>query len=230
MKILLIEDTDAIINSLILCFKIRWQDAVIVTSNLGVDGIKMVKSESPDIIILDLGLPDINGMEVLHQIRLFSDIPIIILTVNDQELTEIGGLESGADDYITKPFSPLDLLARVKAVLRRSQLFTIEKERPLFVAGGLTIQFDSRQVYFNGVEVDLTRTEYNLLRYLIENRNKVVTHAAILGELWGNESDDADAAKTFISQLRQKLNHVGADTTNMIISARGVGYKFVSPV
>jgi two-component system KDP operon response regulator KdpE len=228
MKVLLIEDSDEIVNSLRLCFKVSWPDVAVVTSNGGARGIEMVESESPDIIILDLGLPDMDGMEVLGQIRRFSDIPVIILSVRSQELDEIGGLESGADDYITKPFSPLHLLARVRAVLRRAQHFAIEKATPPFVAGGLTVNFESRQVSFNGKSVELTRTEYNLLCYLIANRNRVVTHAAIVGELWGEECDDADAAKTFISQLRRKLDSVGADSANLIVSARGVGYKFIS--
>jgi len=229
MKVLMIEDRPEVVKSLELCFKVRWPDCQLVSSPLGAKGIELVEAESPDIIILDLGLPDMDGMDVLKEIRRFSDTPIIILTVRDTETDQVGGLEAGADDYITKPFSPLDLLARMKAVLRRHRGVIMEETIPPFAAGNLVIDFASRQVFLNNEPVYLTPTEYNLLCCLVRNRNRVVPYGSLLKDVWGEEYYDVNVIKTYIYQLRRKLNDTGNGTNRMIESVRGVGYKFISP-
>ena len=228
MKVLVIEDSPEVTNSLRLCFKIRWPDAQIVAASHGAKGIEMVENESPDIIILDLGLPDMDGVEVLRTIRSFSQIPVVVLTVRRGEMDSVTCLEEGADDFITKPFSALGLLARIRAVLRRLQRLPADLSNTPFAAGNLLVNYASRQVSVSGRPVQLTPTEYSLLCYLISNRNRVLTHKAILGELWGEEYDEVNTLKTFISQLRRKLDDAGADSTGMIASVRGVVYKFVS--
>jgi len=230
MKTLIIEDNQDVVHSIRLCFQFRWPDAEIVSSTFGSKGIEMVESESPDIIILDLGLPDMDGTKVLTEIRRFSDIPIIVLSVRNEEIEKVSCLESGADDYICKPFSSLDLLARIKTVLRRQKHLPVEGADPQFVAGKLEVNYASRQVVFDGTLIPLTPIEYSLLCCLISNRNKVLLHRTILTEVWGEEYDGNDTIKTFISQLRRKLDAAGANSDSMTISVRGVGYKFVSPL
>ena len=128
MKILLIEDSPEIVKGVTLTFKLRWEDATVTAFDEGAKGIRAVESESPDIVILDINLPDMSGFEVLERIRSFSDVPIIVLTVRNSEVDELRGLEMGADDYIIKPFSPNKLLTRVKATLRRANMLRMSKE------------------------------------------------------------------------------------------------------
>jgi DNA-binding response OmpR family regulator len=229
MKVLLIEDNPEIVRTVSLCFQLRWQGATIVSAAEGARGLQLVQNESPDIVILDLGLPDMDGFEVLKQIRLFSSVPVIILTVREDELDKVRGLEGGADDYITKPFSPLDLLARVKAVMRRSRMpESKDNNSPPLVAGPITINFASREVFLNNTPVHLTPNEFDLLSYMAKNEGKVLSHQNLLNAVWGSEFIDVSTLKKYVYQLRVKLN----DTTEppkMLLSERGVGYKFVRP-
>ncbi len=147
VKVLLIEDSEEIVKAVSLSFKLRWAEATFLTTDQGGDGIELVKSESPDIVLLDINLPDMSGFDVLESIRLFSDVPVIILTVRREQIDELTGLEMGADDYIVKPFAPTNLLTRVRAVLRRSGIREVELAGlPPLVAGDLTINFDNRNV------------------------------------------------------------------------------------
>jgi two-component system KDP operon response regulator KdpE len=230
MKVLLIEDDENIAASISLCFEFRWPEAEVIATTEGTKGIEMTESESPDIIILDLNLPDIDGLDVLKQIRLFSDVPLIILTIRDVEMDKVKGLEMGADDYIVKPFSALDLLARVKATLRRAGMRSLAKEDiPPFIAGNLTINFLAREVSIGGKPVQLTPTEYKLLYTLVRNKGRTVTHEALQRQVWGSaEYVDPSTVKKYIYQLRTKLGDTSTPP-QMILSERGVGYKFVAP-
>jgi len=229
MKILIIEDNPEIVRTVTLCFQLRWQGATILAASEGLKGINTVQSESPDIVILDLGLPDMDGFEVLKQIRMFSVVPVVILTVREDELDKVRGLEEGADDYITKPFSPLDLLARAKAVLRRSHIPELRDANPPPVnSGPLSIDFSSRQVHLGGEQVHLTPNEFDLLSYLARNEGKVLSHQSLLNAVWGSEFIDVSTLKKYIYQLRLKLKD-SQEPPAMIQSERGVGYKFVSP-
>jgi two-component system KDP operon response regulator KdpE len=229
MKVLVIEDNPEIVRTVTLCFQLRWQGANIISAAEGGKGIQLAQAESPDIVILDLGLPDMDGFEVLKQVRLFSNVPVIILTVREDELDKVRGLEEGADDYITKPFSPLDLLARVKAVVRRSHMpDQWETHVPPFQAGPLSINFASREVILNTEQVHLTPHEFDLLTFLVKNEGKVLSHQSLLNSVWGTEFIDVSTLKKYVYQLRLKLQ----DTTEppkMILSERGVGYKFLRP-
>ena len=207
----------------------RWQGATILIASEGGKGVQVVRAESPDIVILDLGLPDMDGFKVLKQIRSFSAVPVVILTVREDELDKVRGLEEGADDYITKPFSPLDLLARAKAILRRSQLPEFrDANQPPLNAGLLSIDFSSREVYFNTEQLHLTPNEFDLLAYLARNEGRVLSHQALVNAVWGSEFIDVSTLKKYIYQLRLKLKD-SKEPPSIIQSERGVGYKFVSP-
>jgi two-component system KDP operon response regulator KdpE len=192
----------------------------------GSEGIEEVENESPDIVLLDLGLPDIDGFDVLHRIRLFSTVPIIIITAREQEMDRVRGLEVGADDYIAKPFSYLELLARVNAVLRRSTGAELAPSKP-FVSGKLSIDFSSQEVYLGGKAVKLTSTEYRLLCYLANNARRTVSQRTLLQKVWGPEYvDTPEHLKVHIHNLRHKL---GDNPPRLIITEPGRGYKFVPP-
>ncbi|MFC1951131.1 response regulator transcription factor [Chloroflexota bacterium] len=229
MKLLIIEDNPEIIEAVSLCFELRWPEVNVISTDKGNTGVGLAESESPDLVILDLGLPDIDGFEVLRQIRLFSDTPVIILTVRGEELDKIKGLELGADDYVVKPFSHMELLARVKAVLRRSQMPELRGDEKPFVHGKLKVDFSSREITVGGNMVKLTPIEYNLLYQMIRNEGRVLTHRFLLEKVWGEEYIDAtDYLKKYIQRLRQKLED-NSENPRLIITERGVGYKLIKP-
>lgn len=229
MKVLFIEDSPEIVNTLSLTFKLRWPEATLISTDKGTKGIEMVKTESPDIVILDINLPDMSGFKALEHIRLLSGVPIIILTVREEEVDKVRGLEMGADDYITKPFSPLDLLARVKAVLRRTSMPYPEEELPPLVAGDLTIDFSTREVFLSNQRVHLTPNEYKVFYCLVRNEGRVVTQETIKQQVWGSAKYvEASTLKKYIYQLRTKLGDT-SDPPQIILSERGVGYKFIKP-
>ena len=226
MKILVIDDDQDIVEVVSLTFEMRWPEAVTVSANDGASGIDLVEIESPDIIILDIGLPDMDGYEVCKEIRRFSDAPIVMLTVRDKEADIVKGLQMGADDYVTKPFKHIELLARVQAVLRRAQMEPTSSEEEPFHAGNLHIDFSRREVIVKEQTVKLTPTEYQLLYHLVKNAGRVMTHRTLLGRVWGREYvDETNYLKVHIQHLRQKLGDDPSDPS-MILTERGAGYKF----
>ena len=230
MKVLLIEESPEIVNTLSFTLRLRWPEAIVVSTDNGAEGIEMAETESPDIVILDINLPDIDGFEVLKQIRLFSDVAVIILTAREAEVDKVRGLEMGADDYVTKPFSPLDLLARVRAVLRRTGVrHSEEEDTPPFIAGDLAINFATREIFLNGNRVHLTPTEYKCLRHLVRNSGRMVTQEALRQQVWGNaEYVDPSTIKKYIYQLRTKLGDT-SHPPRIILNERGIGYQFIKP-
>jgi len=227
MKLLIIEDNPEIVEAVSLCFELRWSEISVISTDKGDKGVELAESEAPDLIVLDIGLPDIDGFEVLRQIRLFSDVPVIMLTVRGEELDKIKGLELGADDYVTKPFSHMELLARVKAVLRRAQMPELRGDEKPFIYGKLKVDFTSREITIDGNPVKLTPIEYNLLYQMIRNEGRVLTHRFLLEKVWGEEYTDAtDYLKKYIQRLRQKLED-DSQNPRLILTERGVGYKLV---
>jgi two-component system KDP operon response regulator KdpE len=185
----------------------------------------MVERERPDVVLLDIGLPEMSGLEVLQSIRLFSDVPIIMLTVLDDELSKVQGLELGADDYVTKPFGHLELLARVRAVLRRAQSLQLVHEEP-FTSGDIHVDFVRREVIVRGQPVALTGTEYRLLYHLVRNAGRVMTHEALLARVWGREyTDELSYLKSYVSRLRNKLE-VDPHHPEFVLTEYGIGYWF----
>jgi two-component system KDP operon response regulator KdpE len=230
MKVLVIEDSTEIQEAISLTFELRWPESSVVAASEGSNGITLTESESPDIIILDLGLPDMDGFKVLKEIRNFSDIPVIILTVRGEEIDKVRGLELGADDYIVKPFSHMELLARVRAVLRRSHIPELKGTEEPLVTSKLSIDFATRTVTKDDKQIKLTPTEFNLLHYLARNEGKVLTHRALLVKVWGEEyTDSSEYLKVYIQRLRDKIED-DPSGPEILISERGVGYKFVKPL
>lgn len=220
MKVLLIEDDREIVEAIVLAFQIRWPEAKVISTRLGNKGVELVECEAPDIVILDLGLPDINGFEVLRQIRLFSRVPTIILTVRSDEADIVKGLEWGADDYITKPFRQLEFLARVKALIRRQS----PSEEEILVRGLLRLDATTGELDSAGKKIALTITESRILNYLMKNAGHVVTHSSLAETVWGDDYPGAtDSLKVHIRRLREKIE---ADPSNpqLILTKTGVGY------
>jgi two-component system KDP operon response regulator KdpE len=229
VKVLLIEDNQEVVDSLCLCLKLVWPQVNTIATAEAAKGIELVETESPDIVILSLELPDMDGFDVLTQICSFSNVPIIVLSARQAEMDKAKALETGADDYITKPFSPIDLLARVKAVLRRGGMPQFKQvNSPLFVSDNLTINFATHDVLISGNPVKLTPIEYNLLCNLVRNQGRVISHRSLLEKTWGsNYTDDIGFLKKYIYRLRKKLNDSNP-SHQMLVSVRGTGYKFAA--
>jgi two-component system, OmpR family, response regulator VicR len=229
MKVLVIEDNPGIIEVVSLCFQLRWSGTTVISAATGRKGIGLVETESPDVIILDIGLPDIDGYQVLKEIRRFSEIPVIMLTVRGEDTDVAKGLELGADDYITKPFSHIELIARVQAVLRRSQGLSVTNDEKPFIAGRLSVDFARNEVTINGQSIKLTSTERKLLYHLIRNEGRILSHESLLSKVWGDTYVDArDLLRVHIQHLRQKLGD-SAEVPSIITTEHGIGYKFVRP-
>jgi DNA-binding response OmpR family regulator len=183
--------------------------------------------DTPDLVLLDVMMPDIDGFEVLETIRQVSSVPIIMLTAKGEEDDRVRGLELGADDYITKPFSPRELVSRVKAVLRRTEGATGSMHGLIEVDDRLKIDFDRREIWLEGKLVKLRPTEYRLLFHLVQNAGWVVSHDQLLQKVWGYEyRDEPHYVRLYINYLRQKLEKDPADP-KYILTERGVGYRFV---
>ena len=228
MKILVIEDDPIISETVTICFNLRWPEAEIITTDSGEQGLKLATASTPDVIILDVGLPGMDGYETLRRLRSITEAPAIMLTAKDGEVAKVKGLEYGADDYITKPFSHIELLARVRAVLRRTVASTPEQSRGSYMSepAGLVIDLDSRTVHRHGQLVSLAPLEYSLLYHLTSNEGRVMTHSVLLAKVWGQEYvEEVDYLKVYIRRLRTKL---GDDPQNpeLIHTERGVGYIY----
>ena len=186
-------------------------------------GITEATHKKPDAIILDLGLPDMDGVKVLQRLREWSKIPVLILSVRDNESQKVAALDAGADDYVTKPFSQEELLARLRVLLRRSPE---NPELPVFENANLVMDFSSRRLLVKGEDVKLTATEYSLLKLLIQHAGKVLTHRQILHEIWGSGSEDrTQYLRVYVTHLRQKIES-DPDKPRHIKTESGIGYRF----
>jgi len=229
MKVLVIEDDPGIIEVVSLCFKLRWSGAAVISAERGNIGVEFVETESPDVVILDIGLPDMDGYQVLREIRHFSDVPVLMLTVRGEDTDVAKGLELGADDYITKPFSHIELIARVQAVLRRAQGLSITDEERPYTSGKLSVDFNRNEVILDGEPVKLTSTERKILYYLIRNEGRILSHESLLTKIWGDTYVDArDLLRVHIQHLRQKLE-TNSEAPDIIVTEHGIGYKFIRP-
>jgi len=228
MKVVVIDDSPDVAEVVSLCFQLRWSGATVVSASEGARGLELIETENPDVTILDIGLPDMEVIQVLRQIRSFSQVPVIMLTVRGEDADIARCLELGADDYIVKPFSHIELLARVQAVLRRVQGLPVTGERP-FVSGKLSVDFARNEVRVEGKPVKLTSTEYKLLCHLIRNEGRPLTHENLLRKVWGETYIDArDLLRVHIQHLRQKLGD-SVKSPTIIVTEHRIGYKFVRP-
>jgi two-component system KDP operon response regulator KdpE len=225
MKVLIVDDDPDIVEAVGICFALRWPDAQVVDAPDAETALQRFSEENPDVVILDLGLPDRNGFEVCAKIRETSNVPIVMLTARGDEMNKVRGLEMGADDYVTKPFSHLELLARIKAVLRRAATGPLGGAEPPFEKGAIKFDFGAHRVFYGGQHVALTPTEYNLLYHLTKNYPNVVPHRTLLAKVWGKEyAEETDYLKVHVQRIRSKFSAVapGADP---ISNERGIGYR-----
>jgi DNA-binding response OmpR family regulator len=226
-KILIIEDEESIRTVLEDDFRLENYDVIVASD--GIEGL--VKASIPDIdlIILDIMLPGINGFDICKKLRNQGiSTPIIMLTAKGQEIDRVVGLEIGADDYVTKPFSPRELQARVKAVLRRMEVEPDDKAENLFRSGGLEVNFRQYECRKNGKAISLTNHEFELLKYLIRSRGQVINRDELLNEVWGKDVFvTPHTVDTHMANLRKKIED-DPSHPRFIKSIRGVGYKFIS--
>jgi two-component system KDP operon response regulator KdpE len=226
MKVLMVEDDAQIVDSVAWAFRMRWPDVEFLSTESGEKGVSMARDTRPDLVILDLGLPDISGFDVLKGIRLFSGLPIIILTARKDEFDIVKALEAGADDYLVKPFRQMELLSRIKALLRRSANITTESA---LTAGELKLSPATGILHFQNREIPLTRTEELIMSKLMQNPGGVITYATLAETLWNDYYPDCVAAlRVYIRQLRQKIE-TDVDNPKIILNKHGVGYMLMAP-
>ncbi len=226
MKVLIIEDDQGIVESISLALNIRWPDIKIISTHLGNTGVELAESEQPDLIMLDLGLPDISGFDILKQIRLFSSVPIIILTVRPDESDVVKGLEWGADDYIIKPCGQLELLARVKVRLRDRERFIDQQT----LSHG-TLRFDptTHQLIQGDKEIKLTAIESQIVHLLIRNSGRVATYHSLTEEIWGEDyPGSVESLRVHIRRLREKME-TDPSHPRYILTKASVGYSLAKP-
>lgn len=223
VTVLLIEDDVAIRRLLDAAFQNT--EFRLIEAETAAEGIEMVTRKRPDLILLDMGLPDAGGLSVIRTVRGWSAIPIIIVSGEGADDQKVTGLEAGADDYITKPFSINELMARMRVALRHSAQAGSENASPIFESGNLKVDRSSREVFVNGERVHLTPIEFKLLVTLVKHAGKVVTHRQLLAEVWGEEySEEAQYLRVYIGYLRKKLEPEGEQPCMLLTEPR-VGYR-----
>jgi two-component system KDP operon response regulator KdpE len=224
-QILVIDDEQQILRALRTI--LSQQNYQVTTASTGEEGLALATAVQPDIIILDLGLPDMTGVMVCQQLREWTDLPVIVLSAHDSEAEKVAALDAGADDYLTKPFGVDELLARVRVALRHRSKVAGMKTSTISV-GSLAIDLANHLVTRNGEMVKLTATEYKLLSYLAGNAGRVLTHQSILNHVWGySEGSQMEYLRVYIRQLRQKIEE---DPRNpqLILTESGIGYRFMT--
>ena len=224
--ILLIDDEEPILR--FLRNALNGQPYKLIEATNGRDGLAKAASHNPDLILLDLGLPDVDGLEVLKELRGWAATPVIILSARGQEQDKIKGLDAGADDYLTKPFSVGELQARMRACLRRKALGGQDHGEPVFTAGDLRVDLAARQVFVRAEEVKLTPIEYKLLTEFVRHAGKVLTHRHLLKEVW-NTRDESQShyVRIFVHQLRRKIEADSA-RPSLLLTEPGIGYRLKS--
>jgi len=228
MRILVVDDEPDVVESVRLGFTLQWREVDVIGASSGEQALDLVERDRPDIILLDIGLPDLDGFEVLRRLRTYSDAPVVMLTARDDPMDKVKGLELGADDYVTKPFNHLELMARVRAVLRRLDMPSPTSRAPSFRSGDLEVDYANHEVRLRGERVELTPTEYKLLYHLVRNAGHVLQHGTLLAKVWGREYvDEVDYVRVYIRRLRDKLGD-DADHPRFIQTERGLGYRFIA--
>jgi two-component system KDP operon response regulator KdpE len=229
MKVLVVDDDLQVADAVAVAVQFHWQDVTVVTAHSGDEGLERFYEQDPDVVVLDVSMPGKSGFEVLQEIRRVSDAPVLLLTARGNDTDQVRGLELGADDYVVKPFNHLTLLARIKAVVRRAKFPTPTRALPDFVAGDLSVNFESQEVRLKGEVVQLTAVEYKLLYHLVRNAGRLMPHQALLERVWGTEwGATSNNLKALVSRLRRKLEP-DERGPRYIENARGSGYRFVKP-
>ncbi len=223
IKILIIEDDRDISKLIVASLKKEGYPTLVAYD--AAQGLLLFASHRPDVILLDLGLPDADGVDLIRRLREDSDVPILVVSARGQEQDKITALDLGANDYITKPFYTGELLARVRVIERMLESRSRPGAEEAFSCGGLTVEYERRRVTVDGREIHLTPIEFKLLCLLIANRGKVLTHDRILKEVWGYDSGDTKSIRAFMASLRRKIEKSPA-SPRYILTEIGVGYRF----
>jgi two-component system KDP operon response regulator KdpE len=225
LKILIVDDEPDVVKVVRMSFQVQEPTWEAIAAYDGEEALEVFEKEQPELVLLDIMMPEMSGFDVLKELRRFSDVPVIMLTAKGNEIDKVMGLNLGADDYITKPFGHLELLARVRAVLRRGRGIPLTHKAP-FTGGGVRVDFETRQVSVDGEIVSLTGTEYRLLYHLVRNAGQVMTHETLLARVWGREyTDEIDYLKVYISRLRNKIEK-DPRNPDRILTEYGIGYWF----
>jgi DNA-binding response OmpR family regulator len=229
MRLLLIDDDPDIRTSVRLGFELQWGDVEVLEAGTGEEGLRLVEERRPDLVLLDVGLPDRDGFSVLREIRSFSAVPVVMLTARDEPIDTVRGLEAGADDYVAKPFDHLELTARVRAVLRRLDVRAPSPTARRYRHGDLEIDVSAHDARVGDRRVTLTATEWRVLEQLVANAGWVVPHDRLMARVWGREdAGDHEGLRVFIRRLRSKLGDDAA-SPRWIETVRGLGYRLVAP-
>lgn len=230
MRIVIVDDDPDIVEAIMISLGLQWPNASIVPLSTGRSAVSNIVREGADIVLLDVSLPDIDGFEVLQRIREVSEVPVVMISARGEEIEKVRGLELGADDYVTKPFGYLELTARMKAVMRRTQAPPPSTGEGHFEAGDISINYATHQVYRSGKQVKLTPTEYKLLYQLTRNTEQVLLHDQLLTKVWGPEYlGELDYLRIYVRRLREKLEQNPQQPVH-ILTERGVGYRFSTEV
>jgi two-component system, OmpR family, KDP operon response regulator KdpE len=228
VKLLLVDDDPEIRSSVRLGFELQWRDVEIIEAGGGADALSLVEEERPDLVLLDIGLPDMDGYRVLREIRAFSSVPVIMLTARDEPIDKVRGLEAGADDYVAKPFDHLELMARVRAVLRRLDVKAPPERAAPYRRGELAIDVGAREAHAGDRRLMLTPTEWRVLELLVANAGWIVPRERIASRVWGRDDPgDLDALRVFVRRLREKIGD-DARAPRYIETVRGVGYRLLA--
>jgi DNA-binding response OmpR family regulator len=233
IKVLVVEDSPEIQEAASLIFELHWPEATVIQALKGGEGIEKARLEKPDIVLLDLGLPDMDGLRVLKEVRGFSNVPVIILTVRGEEMDKVRGLEMGADDYVVKPFAHRELLARMKAVLARQASpaagGTSNDDKAPQATNSVKIDLNTGMVMRNDRPVKLTSTEYNLLKYMAGQGGNTKSETDILAHIWGEEyTDCSEYLQVYVKRLREKLEE--NPSSPKIILKDADGYRIAAGV
>ena len=222
MKILVVDDEELLVKG--IRFNLQNDGYEVICGYNGLEACRLAKQETPDLIVLDVMMPEMDGLTACGQIRQFSDVPIILLTAKADDMDKLMGFENGADDYLTKPFNILELKARIKALLRRSVANAPHEN--LLTAGSITLDLDARNAYRAGELVELTAKEFDVMEFLMRNSNHVYSREALLDTIWSNDyRSDIRTVDVHIRRLREKLEDNPAEP-NHIMTKWGVGYYF----
>ena len=223
-RILVVDDEQAVRD--LIVYNLSKAHYEVLAADNGRQALELARQSEPDLILLDLMLPEIDGLDVCRELRQTSKVPIIMITARGEEVDRVVGLELGADDYVCKPFSVRELMARIKAVLRRAQPEAIKTAQVLTGPGGLRLDIERREVLVGNYSIDLTRLEFDLLHVLLLNADRVLTRERLLEQVWGYDfAGDTRAVDSAIKRLRARLRSIDPDADN-IEAVRGLGYKF----
>ena len=227
ISILIIEDEKSICD--FIAKTLTSNDYKAVTAGSGKEGLAILTSALPDLVLLDLGLPDMDGIDIIKETRKWSSVPIIVISARNQENEKVGALDVGADDYITKPFGTFELLARIRTAIRHSNKILddhINNNRP-YSAGGMVVDFDKRRVTIDNREVHLTRVEYKIVSMLAKNSGKVITYDTLINEVWGPYADDNNRIlRVNMANIRRKIEATPGEP-KYIFTELGVGYRML---